>query len=85
MVNMRKIFKKFTLNMSDADFLNLINQLDSLDNGFLPEDDDDLLSDFYNNLYKICYNQIDKNLINNNYLNNRGQTIGEFMNFLKHI
>lgn len=69
--------------MSNNDFVYLIIQLDNIDNGNLCEDDDDYLSEFYNGLYKIFKNQIDINLNNNTFLVNRGETIGEFMYFLR--
>ena len=82
---MKKILKKFSANMSNSDFVDLIIQLDNIDNGNLCEDDDDYLSDFYNGLYKVCNRQIDNNLNNNTFLVNRGESIGDFMNFLRMI
>ena len=82
---MKKILKKFSANMSNSDFVYLITQLDNIDNGNLCEDDDDYLCDFYNNLYKVCSKQIDSNLNNNMFLVNRGETIGNFMNFLRMV
>jgi hypothetical protein len=82
---MKKTLKKFSANMSNSDFVDLIIQLDNIDNGNLCEDDDDYLCDFYDGLYKICKNQIDNNLNNNMFLVNRGETIGNFMNFLRMV
>lgn len=59
-----KIFKKFNPQLSDSEFVDLINQLDALDNGILHESDDDALADFYDRLYKICPNQVNNNLSN---------------------
>jgi hypothetical protein len=69
--------------MSDSEFISLINQLDALDVIYLPEDDEDALADFYDNLYNVCPNQIDNNLSNTSMLPNRGESIGDFMNFLR--
>lgn len=82
---MMKVFKKFKNDMSNTDFINQIVYLDTIDNSNLSEFEEDQLSDFYNNLYKICPNLIDANINNKTPLINRGETIGEFMNFLKYI
>jgi len=81
---MKNTFNKFKDTMSNSDFIDQIIYLDSLDND-LCEYDEHRLANFYNNLYKVCKKQIDMNIKNSYFLINRGETIGEFMYFLKMI
>lgn len=82
---MIKIINKFNSSISNEEFIDLIIQLDNLDNGTLCESEEDLLADCYNKLYKTCDKQINNNLCNQTFLQNRKETIGDFMIFLKMI
>ena len=85
--NMEKILLKFNKDMSDSDFIKYLLKLDNIDSitNMISEYDDDVLADFYDNLYNVCKRQIDNNMNNNTMLVNRNETIGEFMYFLKMI
>lgn len=93
---MKNILSKFNTgyNMPTYELIKLIIELDKIDNGYLSESEDDELSNFYNNLYKTHNKQIDDSLnntapsailISSYVLKNRGETVGDFMRFLKHI
>lgn len=84
---MEKILLKFNKDMSDSDFIKYLLKLDNIDSitNMISEYDDDVLADFYDNLYNVCKRQIDNNMNNNTMLVNRNETIGEFMYFLKMI
>lgn len=76
--------KKLKSDISNQDFKNTLLELDNIMDSELCESDEDLILDCFDKLHKKCPNQINFFLSEITPMK-RGETFGEFMNFLKNI